>query len=56
LQLELVKNYLELDFINQAKLLDNLLETRMMMEPQTAFLAAERAIQSYISIFGAIKE
>jgi DNA-binding FadR family transcriptional regulator len=39
----LVRDPLGLDFTNQVKLLDNLLETRMMIEPQIAFLAAERA-------------
>jgi len=48
LQPGLVKDPLGLDFTNQAKLLDNLLEARMMIEPEIAFLAAERANQENI--------
>lgn len=42
------KDPLGLEFTNQLKLLDNLMETRMMIEPQIAFLAAQRANQANI--------
>lgn len=50
----LVKDPLGLDFTNQAKLLDNLLEARMMIEPQIAFLAAERAKPENIALLADI--
>lgn len=52
----LVKDPLGLDFTNQAKLLDNLLETRMMIEPQIAFLAAQRANETNIAQLAQIIE
>jgi DNA-binding FadR family transcriptional regulator len=39
------KDPLGLEFTNRSKLLDNLMETRMMIEPQIAALAAQRADQ-----------
>lgn len=54
LQPGLVKDPLGLDFTNQAKLLENLLETRMMIEPEIAFLAAERANQQNIELLAEI--
>jgi GntR family transcriptional repressor for pyruvate dehydrogenase complex len=54
LQPGLVKDPLGLDFTNQAKLLENLLETRMMIEPEIAFLAAQRATQQNIEFLAGI--
>lgn len=47
---------LGLEFTNQEKLLRNLLETRMMIEPQIAALAAERADQNNINHLASIIE
>lgn len=56
----LTRDPLGLEFTNQAKLLDNLLETRMMIEPQIASLAAQRAneknLQQIASIINQIEE
>lgn len=50
------KDPLGLEFSNQTKLLDNLMETRMMFEPQIAFLAAQRANQANIDQLAQIIE
>lgn len=48
------KDPLGLEFVNQKKLLDNLMETRMMIEPQIAYLAAQRATQENIDKLASI--
>lgn len=50
------KDPLGLEFTNQEKLLSNLMETRMMIEPQIAFLAAQRASQENIEQLAKIIE
>lgn len=45
---------LGLHFADQHKLLQNLLETRMLVEPQVAFLAAQRATEENIRVLGEI--
>lgn len=50
------KDPLGLEFANQKKLLRNLLETRMMIEPQIAALAAQRAKQENIDQLAQIIE
>jgi GntR family transcriptional regulator, transcriptional repressor for pyruvate dehydrogenase complex len=50
------KDPLGLEFANQKKLLDNLMETRMMIEPQIAYLAAQRAKQENIDKLAQIIE
>lgn len=50
------KDPLGLEFTNQTKLLDNLLETRMMIEPQIAYLAAQRATRENIDHLAKIIE
>lgn len=50
------KDPLGLEFANQKRLLRNLLETRMMIEPQIAALAAQRAKQENIDQLAQIIE
>ncbi len=50
------KDPLGLEFTNQKRLLNNLLETRMMIEPQIAYLAAQRANQANIDQLAQIIE
>lgn len=50
------KDPLGLEFANQSKLLDNLMETRMMIEPQIAYLAAQRATRANIEKLARIME
>lgn len=52
----LAKDPLGLEFTNQTRLLDNLLETRMMIEPQIAFLAAQRATSKNVERLAQIIE
>lgn len=52
----ITKDPLGLEFTNQTKLLDNLLETRMMIEPQIAYLAAQRATSGNIDHLAQIIE
>jgi DNA-binding FadR family transcriptional regulator len=47
---------LGLNYANKHKLLANLMETRMMIEPEIAFLAAERATQANLHKLGKILE
>lgn len=50
------KDPLGLEFTNQITLVDNLMESRMMIEPQIAFLAAQRANQANIDQLAQIIE
>ena len=51
-----VTDPLGLNYANKHKLLANLMETRMMIEPEIAFLAAERATQANLHKLGKILE
>lgn len=52
----MTKDPLGLNFTNQKRLLENLMETRMMIEPQIAYLAAQRATPENIDKIRKIME